>query len=173
MLYVIAASSNPAKVEAVRSAFEAVFGSDNCRIEGVEVDSSVAKQPIGDKETRTGARQRVLSARNVRPDADYWVGIEAGIDDNMTFSWIAVENVRHRGESRSASLELPPLVLEHIHQGKTLSEAMESMTGIANLGKLGGAISYYTQSLLNRSAVYQQAILLALAPLQNEIYQKK
>lgn len=173
MLNVIAASSNPAKVEAVRLAFEAIFGHDSCHIEGVEVDSSVAKQPIGDKETRTGARQRVLAARNVRPDADFWVGIEAGIDDNMTFSWIAIENALQRGESRSASIELPALVLEQINQGKTLSEAMQQMTGIANLGQLGGAISYFTQNLLNRSTVYQQAILLALAPLRNEVYQKK
>lgn len=173
MLYIVAASSNPAKVDAVRAAFEAAFGADNCRIEGVEVDSTVAQQPIGDKETRTGARQRVLSARTVRPQADFWVGIEAGIENNMTFSWITIENARARGESRSASLELPPAVMEQLNQGKTLGETMEQLTGIANLGRLGGAISYFTQNALTRHMVYQQAILLALAPLRNDIYQNR
>lgn len=173
MLHVIAASSNPVKVEAVRTAFEAVFGKENCHIEGVEVDSSVAQQPIGDKETRTGARQRVLAARTVRPEADYWVGIEAGVDDNMTFSWITIESPLQRGEARSASLELPHIILESINQGKTLAGAMEELTGISNLGHLGGSISYFTEGALTRNSVYYQAIILALAPLRNTVYQKK
>lgn len=171
MLHIIAASSNPVKIEAVKTAFEAVFGKENCHIEGVEVDSSVAQQPIGDKETRTGARQRVLAARGVRPEADYWVGIEAGLEDNMTFSWITIESALQRGEARSASLELPHPILGAINQGKTLAAAMEELTGITDLGRQGGSISYFTAGALTRSSVYHQAILLALAPLRNKIYQ--
>jgi inosine/xanthosine triphosphatase len=173
MLHVIAASSNPVKVDAVRAAFETVYGKENCHIEGVEVDSSVSQQPIGDKETRTGARQRVLAARTVRPEADFWVGIEAGIDDGMTFSWISIETPLQRGEARSASLMLPNTIVNEINEGKNLAVAMETLTGLADLGRQGGSISYFTDNLLTRGSVYYQAIILALAPLRNDIYQQK
>ena len=78
MFHIIAATTNPAKIQAIRSAFEVVLGNGNFDIEDVNVDSSVPQQPIGNTETRTGARQRVNAARQVRPEADFWVGVEAG-----------------------------------------------------------------------------------------------
>lgn len=173
MLHIVVASHNPEKVEATRTVFETLFGQENFHIEGIEVDSGVAAQPIGDKETRTGSRQRVISARSVRPEADYWVGIEAGVEDNMTFSWITIENKYQRGEARSASMQLPPAVLEHLNEGKTLGESMSQLAGIDNLGQNGGAISYFTRGELSRSRVYYQALLLAFVPLQNDVYQTK
>ncbi len=77
MYHVVAATINPAKIRAIAQAFNDVFGEGSCHIEGVEVESGVAAQPLSDAETRTGARQRVANARHVRPQADYWVAIEA------------------------------------------------------------------------------------------------
>ncbi|MDM3780955.1 DUF84 family protein, partial [Proteus mirabilis] len=76
-------------------------------IDVINVVRRFPQQPIGMTETRTGARQRVMPARQVRPEADFWVGDEAGIEDDMTFAWIVIENEQIRGESRSASLMLP------------------------------------------------------------------
>lgn len=171
MYHIIAATSNQAKVDAIKTAFDTVFGQGVCRIEGVNVDSSVPNQPIGSKETRTGARYRAMAARQVRPEADFWVGIEAGIEENMTFAWIVVENASQRGEARSASLVLPPSILECIHQGQELGEEMIHLTGLDDISQQGGAIGYFTKGKLTRGSVYQQAIILALVPFQNEIYQ--
>jgi non-canonical (house-cleaning) NTP pyrophosphatase len=38
------------------------------------------------------------------PDADFWVAIEAGIDEGSTFSWVVIESREQRGEARSATL---------------------------------------------------------------------
>lgn len=173
MLHIVVASHNPEKIEATRSVFNTLFGQDNFHIEGVNVDSGVSAQPIGDKETRTGSRQRVMSARAVRPEADYWVGIEAGIEENMSFSWVTIENVQQRGEARSASMQLPSVVLDQLNEGKTLGESMSQLSGIDDLGQNGGAISYFTRGELSRSRVYHQALLLAFVPLQNDVYQAK
>ncbi|WP_302789654.1 DUF84 family protein, partial [Escherichia coli] len=73
---------------------------------------------------RTGSRQRVMEARQVRPEADFWVGVEAGIEENMTFAWMTIENPHIRGESRSASLMLPEVILQGIRDGRELVSEM-------------------------------------------------
>ncbi len=57
------------------------------------------EQPFGSEETRAGARNRVANARLARPNADFWVAIEAGIDDDSTFSWVVIESASQRGRS--------------------------------------------------------------------------
>lgn len=173
MVHVIAATINPAKINAISQAFSDVFGEGSCHIEGVEVDSGVAAQPMTNAETRTGARQRVTNARKVRPDADFWVAIEAGIEESSAFAWVVIEDRQQRGESCSASFTLPPLVLKGIHQGRELGEEMARLTGIDNIKQKGGAIGAFTNGLLTRTSVYHQALILALCPFHNEVYQLK
>lgn len=172
MYYVVASTTNPAKINAVTLAFADVFGAENCRIEGVDVDSGVPQQPLGSTETRTGARNRVMMARQVRPEADFWVGVEAGIEDNMTFAWMVVENATIRGESRSASLMLPEAVLHGIREGRELGDEMARLSGIQNVKQKGGAIGVFTNGKLTRTSVYHQALLLALVPFQNTLFQQ-
>lgn len=171
MYYVVAATTNPAKIEAITLAFADVFGADQCRIEGVDVDSGVPRQPLGSLETRTGARNRVMMARQVRPEADFWVGVEAGIEEHMTFAWMVIENPHQRGESRSASLILPESILQGIREGRELGDEMARLTGIQNIKHQGGAIGVFTNGKLSRASVYHQALLLALVPFHNSIYQ--
>ncbi|QKJ85759.1 Inosine/xanthosine triphosphatase [Paramixta manurensis] len=170
MYHVVAATINPAKISAISQAFSDVFGEGSCHIEGVEVDSGVAAQPLTDLETRTGARQRVMNARQVRPEADFWVAVEAGIEADNAFAWMVIEDRKQRGESRSASFTLPPIVLAGIAAGRELGEEMAQLTGIANIKHQGGAIGAFTNGVLSRSSVYHQALVLALCPFHNEIY---
>ncbi|MFG1173827.1 inosine/xanthosine triphosphatase [Erwiniaceae bacterium CAU 1747] len=170
MYHVVAATSNPAKIKAITQAFSDIFGEGSCHIEGVEVDSGVAAQPMTNTETRTGARQRVMNARQVRPEADFWVAIEAGIEEDTAFAWMVIENHKLRGESRSASFTLPPVVLKGIHEGRELGEEMARLTGIDNIKQKGGAIGAFTAGHLSRTSVYHQALILALCPFHNDVY---
>lgn len=77
MYHVVAATINPAKIKAISQAFDDIFGAGSCHVDGVGVESGVASQPMTDEETKAGARQRVINARTVRPEADFWVAIEA------------------------------------------------------------------------------------------------
>ena len=172
MYHVVAATTNPAKIHAIAQAFGDVFGEGSCHIEGVEVDSGVAAQPLTHLETRTGARQRVMNARQVRPEAAFWVAIEAGIEDDSAFAWMVVENQKQRGESRSASFTLPPVVLAGLREGRELGEEMARLTGIDNIKHKGGAIGAFTNGLLSRSSVYHQALILALCPFVHPLYQQ-
>ncbi|OON40020.1 inosine/xanthosine triphosphatase [Izhakiella australiensis] len=171
MYHIIAATTNPAKIQAISQGFGDLFKQRSCHTEGVQVDSGVASQPTTNLETLTGARQRVAHARALRPEADFWVAIEAGTEGDSAFAWVVVENHTQRGESRSASFMLPEVVVQSIAAGKELGEEMARLTGIDNIKQKGGAIGAFTGGILSRSSVYYQAVILALCPFHNPIYQ--
>ena len=161
---IIVASTNPAKISAVEDAFKHTFPDSQFSIKGISVDSGVRDQPMCADETLQGARNRVSNARQATPGADYYVGLEAGIDGQFTFAWMVIESGDNRGEARSASLPLPPQALEKIHQGEELGDVMDEMFNQTNIKQKGGAIAMLTNHLLSRSSVYQQALILALIP---------
>ena len=170
MHHVVSATTNPAKIQAILQAFNEIFGEGSCHIESVSVESGVPEQPFGNDETRAGARNRVANARAARPDADFWVAIEAGIDEGSTFSWVVIEDHHQRGEARSATLPLPAVILEKVRAGEALGPVMSQHTGIDEIGRKEGAIGVFTAGKLTRSSVYHQAVVLALSPFHNLIY---
>ena len=128
------------------------------------------EQPFGSEETRAGARNRVANARFAQPEADFWVAIEAGIDEGSTFSWVVIESRQQRGEARSATLPLPETILAQVRAGEALGPVMSQHTGIDQIGRKEGAIGVFTAGKLTRSSVYHQAVVLALSPFHNAIY---
>lgn len=164
---VIVASLNPAKINAVKSAFQAAFAQQSFEFSGVNVASGIADQPMSNDDTYQGARNRVVNAKSEYPNADYYVGLEAGIENNVTFAWMVIESATHRGESRSASLMLPPVVLEKLAHANELGDVMDEVFATDNIKQKGGAISLLTNDLLTRSSVYHQALILALIPFTN------
>mgnify|MGYP000013505349 CR=1 FL=1 len=97
---VVVASKNPVKVAAARRAFEAGFPSAAVEVEPVSADSGVDDQPFTDEDTRHGAINRAHNAREVVPEADFWVGLEGGVDtfnrQLMAFAWMAEEALQGR-----------------------------------------------------------------------------
>lgn len=170
MHHVVCATSNPAKIKAILHAFHQIFGEGSCHIDAIAVESGVPEQPFGSAETRAGARNRVDNARRVRPQADFWVAIEAGIDDDSTFSWVVIDSRDQRGEARSATLPLPAVILERVRAGEALGPVMSNYTGIDEIGRKDGAIGVFTAGKLTRSSVYHQAVILALSPFHNAVY---
>ncbi|MEZ9229829.1 inosine/xanthosine triphosphatase [Vibrio amylolyticus] len=164
---VIIASLNPAKIRAVESAFNECFRDVSFEFEGISVPSGVDDQPMSNDETHQGALNRVENAKFAQPNADYYVGLEAGIENNTTFAWMVIESNTHRGESRSASLMLPPEVIQKLENANELGDVMDEVFGTQNIKQKGGAIGLLTQDRLSRSSVYHQALILALIPFVN------
>ncbi|EJG1082742.1 inosine/xanthosine triphosphatase [Vibrio parahaemolyticus] len=164
---VVIASLNPAKINAVKSAFQSAFPQQAFEFVGISVPSEVADQPMTNEETHRGALNRVKNTKVEMPTADFYVGLEAGIEGNVTFAWMVIESDTHRGESRSASLMLPPEVLVQLADANELGDVMDKVFGTENIKQKGGAISLLTQNQLTRSSVYHQALILALIPFTN------
>jgi len=170
MHQVIVATTNPAKIQAILAAFDQIFGEGSCHIDAISVETGVPEQPFGSEETRAGARNRLANARQVKPEADFWVAIEAGIDEGATFSWVVIESRDQRGEARSATL--PLAILEQVRAGEALGPVMSKYTGIDKIGNKEGAIGVFTAGALTRSSVYHQAVVLALSPFHNDLYRQ-
>jgi inosine/xanthosine triphosphatase len=174
-LNVVVTSFNPVKIEAVRSAFQSRFASCEIRITLVKVDSGVADQPMSDDETRKGARNRVANARLKIPEADYWVGLEGGLDlfgqQLMAFAWMVITGPGKRSsEARSATLPLPPKVQTLIDTGLELGEANDQVFSTLNSKQAGGAYGLLTDGLLTRESIYTQTLILALVPFVHELW---
>lgn len=172
MHQVIVATTNPAKIQAILAAFDQIYGEGSCHIDAISVETGVPEQPFGSEETRAGARNRLANARQVKPEADFWVAIEAGIDEGATFSWVVIESRDQRGEARSATLPLPQAILEQVRAGEALGPVMSKYTGIDKIGNKEGAIGVFTAGALTRSSVYHQAVVLALSPFHNDLYRQ-
>lgn len=177
-LKVVVTSRNPVKIAAVREAFLTQFPVREVQTIAVGVDSGVADQPMSDEETRQGARNRVARARLKIPDADYWVGLEGGLDffdDHlMAFAWMVVASSDNRSsETRSATLPLPPEVQELVASGLELGEANDRVFSTLNSKQGGGAYGLLSNGLMTRESIYTQTLILALIPFVHELWDSK
>ncbi|NVK85988.1 MAG: inosine/xanthosine triphosphatase [Cytophagia bacterium] len=172
---VIVASKNPVKIECAKNGFTKVFSPNEILVEGVSVPSGVAHQPMTDEETLTGAKNRAENAKEVQPEADFWIGIEGGIAEpfgNMeAFAWIYIISKDRKGKARTASFDLPPQIQELIHQGIELGVADDMVFNRSNSKQKNGAVGILTHDLINRAEYYEPAVILALIPFVNpELY---
>lgn len=172
---VIVGSQNPVKINAVRLAFEQVFPNTTCAVEGITVSSGVDDQPMTDEATYQGAMNRAQGCQKLRPEADFWIGVEGGIDeyfDKMhAFAWIYILNSKQIGKARTGTFALPEAIRELIHQGIELGEADDRIFNHTNSKQGQGSVGLLTHGLIDRTAYYQPAVVLALIPFVNtELY---
>lgn len=172
---IVVASQNPVKVAATRAAFAAMMPGTEPEFASVSAASGVSDQPTSDAETRRGARNRVRNAHTELPDADFWVGLEGGIEvydeQLMAFAWMAVrDRSGHISDARSATLPLPAAVRKLIDGGMELGDANDRVFATVNSKQSGGAFGLLTDGLYTRESIYTQTLILALLPFVNEMY---
>jgi len=170
MKTVIVASHNPVKIQATANGFRAMLGED-FRVNPVPVSSGVSSQPLSDEETLRGALNRTERAAAIAPDADYWVGIEGGLearaDELAAFAWVVVRSRVTTGKGRTASFFLPDQVTALVREGKELGEADDIVFGRENSKQENGAVGILTADVIDRVKLYEQAVILALIPFKN------
>ncbi len=172
---IVVASKNPVKVRATATAFEQIFPHEKLNVTGTSVPSGVPDQPMSEEETLLGAENRSNNAQKKQPDADYWIGIEGGIDtigdDMVTFAWIYVRGKNIVGKGKTATFFLPPEVSSLVRQGKELGDADDIVFGRSNSKQKNGAVGLLTHDLITREELYIPGVIMALIPFINpELY---
>lgn len=173
-LVVRVGTDNPVKVRAVRSVFVDLF--DRVRVRPVPVDTGVPEQPI-DHQAPVGAMNR---ARAALRDADFGVGIEAGllwdasVGDYLDVQYCAVIDRSGRVTlGHGPGFEYPPAVVERVKAGQTVSQAMAELTGVREIGSKYGAIGYLTQRRMDRDTLTEAAVLMAMVPrIRRDLYSR-
>jgi len=173
MINLVIASTNPVKIQAAVNGFQLLFPGSELNIVAVSVSSDVAHQPMSDEETLRGALNRSANARASYLNADYWIGIEGGVQSlgqEMTaFAWIVVRSRNMIGKARTGTFFLPPAVTDLIRQGKELGEADDIVFGRSNSKQEDGVVGLLTDNVIDRAQLYEHAMILALIPFKNEV----
>ncbi len=171
MSKIVVASTNPVKIAATQRGFRRMFPIDSFHFESVSASSGVRDQPLSSAETLQGAMQRIQAARERIPDAAYWVGIEGGVETDShgvgAFAWIVIRSSELTGQSRTGTFYLPPLVADLLQSDKELGEAMDIVFDATDSKHAGGAIGLLSGQALDRTELYEQAVILALVPFQH------
>lgn len=173
---IVVASKNPVKINATLNGFKKMFPETSFEVEGVSVPSNVSEQPTSDAETFTGALHRVDNASKEITDADFWVGIEGGVEEKQSemeaFAWIIVKsNTGTYGKGRTGTFFLPAKISELIKQGKELGEADDIVFGRINSKQENGAVGILTGDAVDRTKYYTEAVIFACIPFKNkELY---
>ena len=181
MSVVVIASTNPVKVQAVRWGFERMFPGQPFDYQTLSVPSGVSDQPASSVEILQGAHNRAENAALRQPQADFWVGVEGGIEDEgeamAAFAWIVVKgrgpgSAGCAGKGRTGTFYLPPAVARLVRQGKELGEADDIVFGRSNSKQENGAIGLLTGDVIDRAQLYEPAVVMALIPFKNpHLYQ--
>jgi inosine/xanthosine triphosphatase len=165
---VIVGSRNPVKISCTEAGFQQAF--DNTYlVEGLNVGSGVAAQPVGDAQTFQGALNRAQNSKIVFPEADYWVGIEGGVDDfqgeMLAFAWVVIIDKNGKiGKAKTSAFFLPKQIAKLVKSGMELGKADDHFFQRENSKEQDGAVGILTNGVLDRKNYYQQAVLLALVP---------
>lgn len=176
MKKIVVGSTNAVKLDAARIGFQQMFPDEQFVVEGIEVDSGVGAQPMGEGATLHGAHNRLLAAKKARPDADFWVGQEGGLDkmgvDMLCFAWIMIEDRNRRsGQAQTAAFFLPPGLADLVRQGYELGEASAIL--LPNTDRKKGGLPYLTGGNLDRVQHYVRAVVLALIPFKHpDLYRR-
>jgi inosine/xanthosine triphosphatase len=175
MKTIVVASKNPVKLKAAEEGFKAMFPAEEVKVVAVERQVTISMQPMTSAETLQGACERATNARLTQPDADFWMGIEGGVEDTdqgmEVFAWVVVLDREHMGKGRTGMFYLPERLRQLVRGGMELGEADDLVFGRSNSKQANGAVGILTDDAVTRTSYYVPAVIFALIPFKNkELY---
>lgn len=184
MVIIAVGSTNPVKIYAAKRGASAALRIDEVEVQGFNVSSNVSNQPFGDEETLQGAMERARNAFeeflkiNQLPP-DYAIGLEGGVrftsndeKELECFAWMVVYNGKHYGKAKTASFQLPPVIRDLVvNEHLELGVADDRVFNTSNSKQKGGSVGQLTKGVIDRTAYYEHAIVLAFIPfLWSDLY---
>lgn len=171
MKKVIVASKSPVKINATKQGFETMFPDEMFEFVAIHVASGVSEQPMTDSETLAGATQRAENASKELIEADFWVGIEGGIEKNSqgteAFSWVAIKSKGNKwGKGKTGTFFLPQEMATAVERGERLNDIDNRMFNRTNAEE-NGSIGLLTGDVIDRTKSNMYAVVLALIPFKN------
>jgi inosine/xanthosine triphosphatase len=167
-------STNPTKIQPVVEIFSHHY--KNCTVKGVSVVSGIADQPMDIDEMYKGALNRARMAIKKVRGATYGVGIEGGLHKH-SFGWfehsiVVIVNKKDQiGVGASGGLVLPEIIMDSIHKGKNLEEAVDAQFNTTKIGEGIGMFGVFTKGVVTRSEGVRHGVAFALGRfLHEDIY---
>jgi len=167
-IVVVVGSVNPVKVRSVKRVLSRFM---DVEVVGVNVRTSIPRQPVGSRDLVLGALERALGALNLNPEASLAVGVEAGPMEFYSRSGfletqvaVIVDRNCRVSIGLSPSFELDPVTIKRMIAGEELSQIAGIQRSLSNIGELIGYIGYITEGLITRQDLTEAAITMAITP---------
>lgn len=176
MKKIVVGTNNPKKLGSAIKGFQKMFSDEQFVAEIVSVPSGVPDQPMSDEESLKGAQNRAENAKKKKLDADYWVGMEGGIEQRnnemRAYAWAFIKSKGDQsGKGRTGTFILPSKIARLIKEGKELGDAHDIVFQKQNSKQNEGMIGELTNYKLVREDFYAEAVFLALIPFNRpELY---
>lgn len=160
-------STNPTKINAVRLAFKKVWPTISWQVISIEAPSGISNQPMSDRESIRGARNRAKYALKIGR-ADFGVGLEGGMQKigNHYFDcgWMVIVDKKGvEGVASTLRMIVPPQMVHLIKNGKELGEVIDIIFKTENAKQKEGHFGLMTDKVLTRTNGYADAVIAALA----------
>jgi inosine/xanthosine triphosphatase len=174
-MIVVVGSNSPVKVEATRQAFSEYYA--DVIVESVNIRSGVNPFPWSDEEMLQGATNRVNGAQEAVPEADFYVGLEGGLQrlgDWMMVKQLAVVMRREEiGVGVSSGYDCPERLLSQLEpQMESGRRKIDAFFGEEEILSKQGAIGVLTQSKMSRTESSRDALICALTRFVSPEYYK-
>lgn len=163
MLRIALGSKNPAKLNAVQSAFQRMGLA--VEIIGVDAPSQVSDQPFSDEETIQGALNR---AKGACDSFDYGIGLEGGVVETpygmFLCNWGAVVNPDGQmGIGGGHRVQLPEEIAAKVREGQELGSVIDEWSGGLDIKKKEGTIGVLTKNHITRSKMFEDVVICAFS----------
>lgn len=160
-------TTNRAKVGAVVEALAPFY--PQAEFVPVEVSSNVAAQPFSDEETRQGAINRAIAAKQAT-GAQIAFGLEGGVREleNVLYccNWGAVATNETVYASSGAQFMLPCEVADAVRAGTELGPVMDAYTKQHDTRQHSGAIGVFTDGVVDRKAMFIHIVELLIGQVR-------
>jgi inosine/xanthosine triphosphatase len=183
IFHVAIGSKNPAKIEAVKLAFKALFPNAECTFFPVQVESGVGVQPFGFEPTIQGAITRAKNAYRSTFDSKskgiprFGVGIEAGLipvpltsTGYLDYQFCAVyQSDGSISIGSGPGFEYPSNIVEMLLKDPSHHEIgaiIAELSGVENMKEQEGAIGFLSKNTFRRAEILQFSVVTALLPIK-------
>jgi inosine/xanthosine triphosphatase len=163
-------SENPVKIRATERAFDTI--DRETQVDGVDVESGVSEQPVGDDETIQGAKNR---AQDAIRGHDIGIGIEGGVADGpdglSLIMWAAATDGHRLEIGCGPRLRLPEQIATQVRAGRELGPVMDEVIGESNVARNQGAAGALTGGIVDRESALRHALAGAVGPFVTDLYE--
>lgn len=165
-MIVAVGSTNKTKITPVQEIFSHHF--KDVLVVSVAVKSGVKEQPMSNEEMFQGAFNRAKRAIKKVKGADFGVGIEGGLH-KYSYGWferstiVVIDKKGDIGIGSSGGLALPDSVMNRIHAGENLEQAIDALFGTKKIGQGIGMFGVMTKGIVTRAEGIKHGVAFAVA----------
>lgn len=159
-MQIVVGTKNKAKLKAVEVVVQKTLVA-NVSVVGLDVPSNVSEQPFSDEETRLGAINRAIAARE-QSGATIGFGLEGGVkwlgSELYLCNWAALASEQGIYTAAGAQIPLPIEIATALLQGEELGPIMDRYTNTEDTRQHAGAIGVFTDGLIDRAQMFEPII---------------